>query len=196
MSNTTNIEDLSMPTSAPQQNVTMNVQQAPSQNGAQPPPPPPASLQQGGGPMGNVQGINQVIQNQPLQMPSRDIPMNQGQHTSDPNVQPNYVPPPQPQQMNYIQEFERLEAMKERQESEVERKDKLDMLFEEFQFPCLASLLFMIFQLPVIDQKMRLILPSLFLADGNTSFSGMIVKALIFLAAMILCQKSITFLAE
>ena len=190
MSNTTNIEDLSMPTSAPQQNVTMNVQQAP------PPQPPAPSMQQGGGPIGNVQELNQVIQNQPLQMPSRDIPMNQGQHTSDPNVQPNYVPPPQPQQTNYIQEFERLEAMKERQESDVERKDKLDMLFEELQFPCLASLLYMLFQLPVIDQKLRLLLPSLFLVDGNTSLSGMIVKALLFLATMILCQKSIAFLAE
>lgn len=193
MSNTTNIDDLG-PTNG-QQNVSMNISSPGgppppvSPNGNQPVPPP----QNNGSPMQNV---NSIIQNEALNLPSRDIPMNPNSIQSDPHIQQNYVPPPPPHHQDYLRDYERLEAMMEEKQKEVEKKDKLESLMDEMQQPFMAALVFMIFSLPMINQKLRLIIPSLFAEDGNITMVGMIVKAALFMISLFVLDKSIIYLAE
>jgi hypothetical protein len=195
MSNTTNIDDLG-PTSS-QQNVTMNIN---PQQGTPPPniqsqiPPPHQGGQQNSG--NPIHNMNAVLQNEQLNLPSRDIPMNPNSIQSDPHIQQNYVPPPQPNHNDYLKDYERLEAMMEQKQKEVEKKDKMDTLLEEIQQPFMAALVFMIFSLPIVNQKLRLIIPSLFLEDGNITIFGMVVKSLMFMVSLFVLDKSMVYLAE
>lgn len=181
MSNTTNIADLvsKNASSSSPPNISMNIESKPdnAQN--------------------TLQNVNNVIQNEPLHLPSRDIPMNPNQLHSDPHIQQNYIPEaPRGAQANYLQEYERLEAMMNEKQKEVEKKDKLDTLLEDLQQPFMATLVFMIFALPIVNQKLRLIIPSLFLEDGNITLVGMIVKGVMFLVSLFILEKSIVYLAE
>jgi hypothetical protein len=85
--------------------------------------------------------------------------------------------------------------MNEKQNA-IEKKDKLDSLLEDLQQPFMATLVFMIFALPIVNQKLRLIIPLLFLEDGNITLVGMIVKGVMFLISLFILEKSIIYLAE
>jgi hypothetical protein len=171
--------------------MSINPQQPPNIPSQMPPGQP--NTQSGGN---SLQNMNYVLQNEQLNLPSRDIPMNPNAIQSDPHIQQNYVPPPQPNHNDYLKDYERLDAMMQQKQQEIEKKDKMDTLIEELQQPFMAALVFMIFSLPIINQKLRLIIPSLFLEDGNITIVGMIVKSVLFMVSLFVLDKSIVYLAE
>ena len=112
------------------------------------------------------------------QLPSRDIPRSIEPLTQDPHVQPNYISPPI--QKDYIKESETAEEMI-RSHSRRDEKDKQsEQLYDELQTPALLSVLYFLFQLPILRKLLFQYIPALFSSDGNININGLGVMSVLF----------------
>lgn len=111
-------------------------------------------------------------------LPSRDIPQNTQAHTQDAYIQPNYVPPPtttdyindQRDASEYINSYSRDEQI----------KNSLDTIYDEFQTPLLISILYFLFQLPILKQTLFKYIPLLCHNDGNYNLNGLLFTSAAF----------------
>ena len=113
----------------------------------------------------------------PLQLPSRDIPLNTTTINNDVNVQPNYIPP---NNNDYIANHVTPTDIIQQNRMKENMNDNVEQFYETIQMPLLVGLLFFIFQLPFIRKNLFIYLPSLFNKDGNPNLSGYIFNSVIF----------------
>lgn len=105
------------------------------------------------------------------QLPSRDIPRSVEQLTQDPHVQPNFIE--QTTRRDYIKETDSAEDMI-RQHEKTDRQDKQsEQIYDELQTPVLLSILYFLFQLPILRKLLSQYLPVLFGTDGNININGL-----------------------
>jgi hypothetical protein len=117
-------------------------------------------------------------------LPSRDIPQSLQNYNIDPEIKANYVPPPQPKIEDYLRNTEVItnKRIKKHQEKQKRKNDMMDIL-SDFQFTVYISLLFLIFNLPIINILLLAILGRFnvfFYPDGNINFYGIVIKSIIF----------------
>lgn len=122
-----------------------------------------------------VNGLQQASIAGATSLPSRDIPQNTQQLTHDPAVQVNYVPPPPPNQKDYINdEPTNYDYPEERV------KNSLDSIYDEIQAPLLLGVLYFTFQLPIMRKMIFKYMPFLCNNDGNYSLNGLIFTSGLF----------------
>jgi hypothetical protein len=122
-----------------------------------------------------VNGLQQASIAGATSLPSRDIPQNTQQLTHDPAVQVNYVPPPPPSQKDYINDEP---ANYDYPEERV--KNTLDKIYDDMQAPLLLSVLYFVFQLPIMRKMIFKYMPFLCNNDGNYSLNGLIFTSSMF----------------
>jgi hypothetical protein len=127
-----------------------------------------------------VTGIQQASAAGMTHLPSRDIPQNQEHLVRDPQMQPSYVPPPIPQQTDYIRNYETTESIVRAQAQKQTKSDNLDHLYEQLQTPLLIGVLYFLFQLPVVKRTFFMYVPSLFHKDGNLNLGGYVCNSFMF----------------
>jgi hypothetical protein len=127
-----------------------------------------------------VSGLQQASISGATQLTSRDIPMTSTSHNIDPNIQPNYVPPPQPQNMNYINDYENTSDMVNEYNKNTSRQNSLDDMYNEIQTPLLLAVLYFLFQLPFFRKFLFGYFPVLFSNDGNLNINGFIFTSMLF----------------
>jgi hypothetical protein len=119
-----------------------------------------------------VSGLQQASLTGATQLPSRDIPMNTMGHSNDPQTQPNYVPPPPQNNMDYIEN--------ENYESTSVKTNSLDNMYDEIQTPLLLAILYFLFQLPFFRKFLFGYFPILFSNDGNLNINGFLFTSSLF----------------
>jgi hypothetical protein len=102
------------------------------------------------------------------ELPARDIPRETIQHTTDAQTTPNYIPP---KQADYI------EQQPVYQPPPVQ--NKLDKFLEEFRIPILLSILYFIFQLPMVQTFIMRMFPSV-VQNNDLTTMGVVVKSIMF----------------
>jgi len=125
-----------------------------------------------------VNGLQQASVAGATMLPSRDIPQNTHVITQDTYVQPNYVPPPattdyindQRDASEYINSYARDE----------QTKNSLDVIYDELQTPMLISILYFLFQLPILKQTLFKYIPLLCHGDGNYNLNGLLFTSVAF----------------
>ena len=122
-----------------------------------------------------VNGLQQASIAGATSLPSRDIPQNTQQITQDPAVQANYVPPPPPAQKDYIND-----EPPEYDYPEERVKNALDRVYDDMQAPLLLSVLYFVFQLPIMRKMIFKYLPFFCNNDGNYSLNGLIFTSSMF----------------
>jgi len=128
-----------------------------------------------------VNGLQQASITGVTQLPSRDIPMNTNGITTDPYVQPNYVPEiPQQQQQDYIKNYETNEDMINNYNKNAQNADSLDEMYSEIQTPLLLAVLYFLFQLPFFRKNLYTYFPILFSVDGNLNINGFLFTSILF----------------
>jgi len=127
-----------------------------------------------------VSGLQQASISGATQLASRDIPMNSTGHNMDPNIQPNYVPPPSPQNMNYINDYENTSDMVNDYNKNASRQNSLDDMYNEIQTPLLLAVLYFLFQLPFFRKFLFGYFPVLFSNDGNLNINGFLFTSALF----------------
>jgi hypothetical protein len=143
---------------------------------------------QGGNSLSLDQGtINQIVNslqqasiNGGTQLSSRDIPMTTTGHSNDPEVRPNYIPPPPPQNMDYIQNYEQPSNMVNTYGKNIQNNNSLDDMYNEIQTPLLIGILYFLFQLPFFRKFLFGYFPILFSSDGNLNINGFLFTSILF----------------
>ena len=128
-------------------------------------------------------------------LPSRDIPMNTTSFSSPSQVVPNYVPE-EKKQVDYIKDKDEIYKIIEEHNNKAMEKRKIESKYEEYQSPLFVALLYMLFQLPFFQQKIKHFAPSLFTNDGNITGVGLFGKALLFGLLFYGMQTAIKSLSE
>lgn len=124
-------------------------------------------------------------------LPQRDIPMDPLRHIQDVEVQPNYIPPPKVT-YDYIQEYQ-VSTDKKIKEYELQKKteQKREEWLEELQMPILVSLIYFVFQLPIVNTLLfkRFSFLSIYREDGNFNLVGLTLKCVFFGSVFYLLEK-------
>uniref|UniRef100_A0A6C0IFE0 Uncharacterized protein n=1 Tax=viral metagenome TaxID=1070528 RepID=A0A6C0IFE0_9ZZZZ len=136
-----------------------------------------------------VSGLQQASVTGATQLPSRDIPQNTNNITQDPQIQPNYIPPPKQEQMDYINNAEQPEDMINNYNMNSLRNSSLDEMYNEIQTPLLLGSLFFLFQLPFFKKFLFLYFPVLFSSDGNLNINGFVFNSVLFGLIFYMCNK-------
>ena len=126
-----------------------------------------------------VNGLQQATLSGSTQLQSRDIPMTTTGHSNDPQIQPNYVPPP-PQYNDYIKDYEQTNDIINSYNSNLKRQNNLDDAYNEIQTPLLLAVLYFLFQLPFFRKFLFTYFPVLFSNDGNLNINGFLFTSILF----------------
>ena len=125
-----------------------------------------------------VSGIQQAAASGATTLPSRDIPMNQNRVHMDHQADPNYGP--ETKVPDYIQNHDTEQQFLEQAQRNINKRDNLDVIYNELQTPILISLLFFLFNLPFFKKTMNNYAGFLFQKDGNYNLYGFAVTSTLF----------------
>jgi len=140
-----------------------------------------------------VNGLQQATLAGATQLPSRDIPMNTHGISADPQVMPNYVPPPPPQHNDYIKNYEHTSDMVNNYNRGKQMNNSLDEMYNEIQTPLLLAVLYFLFQLPFFKKFLYTYLTFLFSNDGNYNLNGFIFISIVFGMLFHLLMKTTSY---
>ena len=161
-------------------NISNNISMSATENVAQQPGQPSAgfSLDQSTISL-IVNGLQQASISGATLLPSRDIPMTTTGHSTDPQIQPNYVPQPQ-NPVDYIKNYEQSSDMIDEYNKNMSHQNSLDDMYNEIQTPLLLAVLYFLFQLPFFRKFLFSYFPILFSNDGNFNINGFIFSSVLF----------------
>jgi hypothetical protein len=126
-----------------------------------------------------INGLQQVGSSGLTQLQSRDIPTNSTQITQDPQIQANYIPVPTKHE-DYIQNHEDNDAIVYSYNKKESLTKKLDETYDEIQMPLLVTVLYFLFQMPIIQRLTYKYAPALFTKDGNANLYGILFMSSMF----------------
>lgn len=139
------------------------------------------------------------IQNmKPQKLPSRDIPQNPTTYSNDEQIQANYIPMSK-NNNDYIKEQENITNRDiEEYNRKKRRTNTIDKILNEIQMPIFITLLFLIFQLPIVNNTFfkPFTIFSLINLDGNYNLYGLVLKSIIFGCVYYITINFITFISE
>ena len=125
-----------------------------------------------------VSGIQQAAAAGATDLPSRDIPMSQNRVHMDNQADPNFIP--NQEKIDYIQNHNTEEQYLAQAQRNVNKKDNLDVIYDELQVPILISLLFFLFNLPFFKKLLNENASFLFKKDGNYNLYGFLFSSVLF----------------
>lgn len=140
-----------------------------------------------------VNGLQQATLAGATQLPSRDIPMTTSGISTDPQVVPNYVPPPPQHHNDYIKNFEQTTDMINTYNRGKQLNSSLDDMYNEIQTPLLVAVLYFLFQLPFFRKFLYTYLPFLFSNDGNYNLNGFVFISMSFGMLFHFLMKTTTY---
>jgi hypothetical protein len=125
-----------------------------------------------------VNDIQQASANGGLNLPSRDIPQNPTNITNDETIQENYIP--KTSNNDYITEYQTNEQILNKNYNKDENKKKIDNIYNQLSTPLLISLLYFLFQLPVVRNNFYKLFPMCYTVSGNFNILGYILNSILF----------------
>ena len=137
-----------------------------------------------------VNGLQQASSSGATQLASRDIPRDVDAMVSDPQIQPNYVPHTDNQ--DYIKDYDENDDIIRDYERKEQYNSNLDQLYDEIQIPLLLSVLYFLFQLPIVKKTLFQHFPILCLNDGNYNINGYLFTSILFGLLYYLLYKIVT----
>jgi hypothetical protein len=169
---------------------------------AQPPTgglPPPVQTQEGPKTQQNIMyepQINEMHNSPAVRLPQRDIPMTTDELVYDEQIKPNYVPTPRLTR-DYIEEYQDSTHRKLKEYENKKRLEKSrETWFDEFRIPAIISILFFMFNMPIINTMIfkRFSFLSIYNDDGNFNIYGLGLKSILFGALFWILNQSMEYM--
>ena len=139
----------------------------------------------------DISVLKEASENGVTALPSRDIPNNTISIQNDSNIIQNEIPV---NNNDYIGNIINNEEMIRNKNIEINKKDNMDYIFESIQIPLLISLLYFIFQMPVIRKNLFTYLPIFFNKDGNSNLYGYLFNSILFGLIFFFIQKGLEYI--
>jgi hypothetical protein len=151
-------------------------------------PPPPNIMNE------MISGLQRASASGMTNLPSRDIPMTTSNMMNDAQIKPNFIPNPQAQvhqqinqygprpmpSNNYIEEHEQDMTSEEKYRKSQSDNSNAENIYKLMQIPVIVGILYFAFQLPVTRTYVLKFIPSVFNSDGNYNISGLIFMSSLF----------------
>jgi len=141
-----------------------------------------------------ISGIQQASSQGMLNMPSRDIPQVVSQVAMDTQARSNFIP--QTSNHDYIGQTMSNDEIIKYHQTKQKQENSVDVIYEELQTPVLISILFFIFQLPLIRKQIFKFFPTLLKSDGNPSLGGYLYSSLLFGTGFYVLNKIMKHFSE
>ena len=125
-----------------------------------------------------VNDIQKASSSGVLNLPSRDIPQNPNNITSDERVKENYIP--NTNNNDYITEYQTSEQILNSNNNNDQNKKNIDNIYNQLSVPLIISLLYFLFQLPIIRNNLYKLFPMFYTVSGNLNILGYIFNSLLF----------------
>ena len=125
-----------------------------------------------------VSDIQEASINGSLSLPSRDIPQNTTKITTDEKIKENYMPTTS--NNDYITEYQTNQEILNKNLHKDNNKKHIDNIYNIISKPLLISLLYFLFQLPVIRNNFYKLFPKCYNVSGNFNIFGYILNSLLF----------------
>jgi hypothetical protein len=137
--------------------------------------------------------VNKAAEQNITDLPSRDIPMQQSNISSDPQITPEFIP----QSNNIVEnDHEIYDELIRRKKQKLQQNDTLDTLYSDLELPILCAIIFFIFQLPSVHALLYKYFPNLFLPDGNPGLWIFVLKTSLFSFFVYSLTKSIKYFSK
>ena len=146
--------------------------------------------------------MQNILPNNQQTLPSRDIPMTTTNIVQDPQIQPNYIPPLPESAKQTTEYMKTLDENNDKRITEhnnqIKKQSKLENLIEQGQIPLIISVLFFIFNMPVVNSYIikHFSFLSIISDDGNFNTNGLIFKSIIFGGIYYLLSQCVNLLTE
>jgi len=137
-----------------------------------------------------VTSIQSAVSSGSLSLPSRDIPQTQSHITQDDEIKQNFIPG---DNADYIDEDRSKHDIINDYIKKQENNNKADDLYNKLQTPILMSVLYFIFQLPVVKKLFLKLFPAFYHKDGNLNLTGFIVNSVLFSISYYIINYSIDY---
>jgi hypothetical protein len=182
----------------------MNIHPNPYGNSLQPhdmpmPQTSPPKKDSGQGDVNYSQQQREMIDNTPrTRLPSRDLPMDTETYLHDEEITANYIPKVRFSD-DYVRDYEEVTTEKILQRENAKRRDSyVDRILSDLQVPILISMLYFLFQLPLINTMFfkRFAFLSIYNVDGNINFYGIALKSTLFGSLFYMLQKTVNVLTD
>lgn len=134
-----------------------------------------------------VNGLQKATSTGMTQLPSRDIPINQNAVLKDEQVKPNFIPEGSP--TDYITEHQTSEEIIKQNAKKQKSADNLDVIFSELSLPLMISVLYFMYQLPVVRRAFLKMLPMCYSNSGELKLTGYLVNSVVFGAIIYFISK-------
>ena len=141
-----------------------------------------------------VTGVQKAASDGMLSLQSRDIPQNNSHITRDPEIQPNFIP--KTDNTDYIGDDISTDEMIRKNTRKKQFEEKTNNLLNDLEVPIILSILYFIFQLPIVKSSLNKYIPSFFQKDGNFNLSGYLFTSLAFGAVYMLLRKGMEYVNE
>jgi len=141
-----------------------------------------------------ITGIQQASASGLTSLPSSHIPMDTSSISNDTQTRPNYIPPSNTN--DYIRNDTSNDDLIRDHMRRQNKRDSLDVMYDELQIPILIAIIYFMFQLPIFRKHLLSFLPSLFNKDGNPKLSGYVFNSLLFALAFYIIKKTLYYLTE
>lgn len=125
-----------------------------------------------------VNDIQKASSSGVLNLPSRDIPQNPNNITSDERVKENYIP--NTNNNDYITEYQTSEQILNSNNNNDQNKKNIDNIYNQLSVPLIISLLYFLFQLPIVRNNLYKLFPMFYTVSGNLNILGYIFNSLLF----------------
>jgi hypothetical protein len=125
-----------------------------------------------------VNDIQKASSSGVLNLPSRDIPQNPNNITSDERVKENYIP--NTNNNDYITEYQTSEQILNNNYNNDKTKKNIDNIYNQLSVPLIISLLYFLFQLPIVRNNLYKLFPMFYTVSGNLNILGYMFNSLLF----------------
>lgn len=189
----THIDDLPNGTNQENANMTMSVNENPTEYKPLNDVAPPNQNEQN-----SVNDIlsqtNDLASSGAFNIPIRDVPRNTQPIHSDEQAHHDYMQ--HQQHPDYIDNWESNHEMLHEQEKGDNQRESLEILYEQFQLPILIMLLYFFFHLPVVNKWFFKTFSFCFMKDGNMNFQGYVLKSIVFATLFYVIHKNMVYLSN
>jgi len=138
-----------------------------------------------------VSGIQKMAKTRSTELPSRDIPNNESRVAADVEVTANHIP--HEDNTDYIKDYQTVENIIREQESTVEKQMALEDIYEEFQAPIIAMIIYFLFQLPAFKKYERRLIPGLFGEDFNINTYGILFNSILIALIIFIIRRVVKY---
>ena len=136
-----------------------------------------------------VSGLQQASSTGATLLPSRDIPQATQHLVQDPQAHVDYIPNQGPEYIDDQEEEDETEEIVKKHNKRAGRLLTFDSIYDEIQTPLLLSVLYFLFQLPIIRKYVFQYIPFLFLKDGNLNIYGFVFMSVLYGLIYYILQK-------